>query len=178
MTCFASVILSGMCLASTSTTAASNALFQLFMIPYSGVVLLRVAPRGVTYVIRISRMDCLVRYSALLRRFPRLSPPCPLSSRHFAPGCNRYHTSPIWFLFAVCDCIVLLMPLRPACLLSSGVTQKRPMRVTSKPANENKARDVDSDGRRYSLRRHEQRLERRETTTSYSPGTTGMAVAA
>ncbi len=119
MTCFASLILSGMCLLSTSTTAASNALFQLFMIPYSGVVLLRVAPRGVTYVIRISRMDCLVRYSALLCRSLRLNPPCPLSSRHLAPGCSRYDTPPIWFLFAVCDCIVLLMPLRPACLLCS-----------------------------------------------------------
>ena len=55
--------------------------------------------------------------------------------------------------------------------LASAVTQIRPMMVTSKPANENRARDVDSGGRQCSLRRHEQRLERGKETTSYSPGT-------
>src|SRR5579872_1249599 len=48
--------------------------------------------------------------------------------------------------------------------------QNRPTRV--------KAWDVDSDMRCCSFCRHEQRLERSETTTSNSPGTTGMAVAA
>ncbi len=42
----------------------------------------------------------------------------------------------------------------------SGVTQKRPMRVTSKPANE-KARDIDSGEGLRSLRQHDQCLERR-----------------
>src|SRR5437667_4195895 len=41
---------------------------------------------------------------------------------------------------------------------SSVVTQNRPMRVTSKPANE-KARDIDSDGSPYRLLRYEQCLE-------------------
>src|SRR5256886_8176264 len=43
--------------------------------------------------------------------------------------------------------------------LASVVTQNRPMRVTSKPANE-KARDIDSDGSPYRLLRYEQCLER------------------
>src|SRR5271157_3264289 len=46
---------------------------------------------------------------------------------------------------------------------ASVVTQNRPMRVTSKPANE-KARDIDSDGSPYRLLRHEQCLERRKKT--------------
>src|ERR1019366_4808434 len=46
-----------------------------------------------------------------------------------------------------------------------------------KPAND-KVRDVDSDERPYRLRRHEQRLERREETTSHSTGTARMASAA
>src|SRR2546429_6228737 len=48
----------------------------------------------------------------------------------------------------------------------SVVTQNRPMRVTSKPANE-KARDIDSDGSPYRLLRYEQCLERSEETTSF-----------
>ncbi len=50
---------------------------------------------------------------------------------------------------------VALVRLEP-----SGVTQKRPMRVTSKPANE-KARDIDSGEGLRSLRQHDQCLERR-----------------
>jgi hypothetical protein len=46
------------------------------------------------------------------------------------------------------------------CAITSGVTQKRPMRVTSKPANE-KARDIDSGEGLRSLRQHDQCLERR-----------------
>src|ERR1035441_9707525 len=53
---------------------------------------------------------------------------------------------------------------------SSGVTENRPMKV--------RVWDVDSDMRCYSLRRHEQRLDRTQTTTSNRTGTTGMAVAA
>src|ERR1700746_360731 len=69
-------------------------------------------------------------------------------------------------------------PTRQASLASpaSGVTQKRPNRVGSKPAKVKEGRDVDCDARGCSLRRHEQRLERRETTTSSSLGTAGMAV--
>lgn len=44
--------------------------------------------------------------------------------------------------------------------MSSAVIQIRPMKVTPKPANE-KARDIDSGERLYSLRRHDQCLERR-----------------
>ena len=51
----------------------------------------------------------------------------------------------------------------------SAVTQNRPMRVTSKPANDKRARDIDRDQTVSSLRRHEQCLERRNKTTSTSP---------
>ena len=60
---------------------------------------------------------------------------------------------------------------------ASGITQKRPMRVTSKPAND-KARDIDSDGSLYRLRRHEQCLERRKETTSHRTREARMALAA
>src|ERR1035437_9565865 len=59
---------------------------------------------------------------------------------------------------------------------ASGITQKRPMRVTSKPAND-KTRDIDTGERAYSLRRHEQCLERRKETTSHRTGEARMAVA-
>ena len=47
-----------------------------------------------------------------------------------------------------------------------------------KSANENASRDVDSDVRQRSLRRHEQRLEPRKETTSISVATAGMVLAA
>src|SRR5207249_12072825 len=56
----------------------------------------------------------------------------------------------------------------------SVVTQNRPMRVTSKPANE-KARDIDSDGSPYRLLRYEQCLERSEETTSFGTREARMA---
>src|SRR5712692_3498837 len=46
-----------------------------------------------------------------------------------------------------------------------------------KPAND-KARDIDSDGSPYRLRRHEQCLERRKETTSHRTGEARMALAA
>src|SRR5207302_1524810 len=61
--------------------------------------------------------------------------------------------------------------------LASVVTQNRPMRVTSKPANE-KARDIDSDGSPYRLLRYEQCLERSEETTSFGTREARMALAA
>src|ERR1700728_2872446 len=61
--------------------------------------------------------------------------------------------------------------------ISSGITQKRPMRVTSKPAND-KTRDIDTGERAYSLRQHEQCLERRKETTSHRTGEPRMAFAA
>src|SRR5437667_7186682 len=61
--------------------------------------------------------------------------------------------------------------------LSSVVTQNRPMRVTSKPANE-KARGIDSDGSPYRLLRYEQCLERSEETTSFGTREARMALAA
>src|SRR5947209_1684777 len=60
---------------------------------------------------------------------------------------------------------------------ASVVTQNRPMRVTSKPANE-KARDIDSDGSPYRLLRYEQCLERSEETTSFGTREARMALAA
>src|SRR6202041_2520689 len=60
---------------------------------------------------------------------------------------------------------------------SSGITQKRAMRVTSKPAND-KTRDIDTGERAYSLRQHEQCLERRKETTSHRTGEARMALAA
>src|SRR5437870_1643739 len=60
---------------------------------------------------------------------------------------------------------------------TSVVTQNRPMRVTSKPANE-KARDIDSDGSPYRLLRYEQCLERSEETTSFGTREARMALAA
>src|SRR5437867_13354909 len=62
-------------------------------------------------------------------------------------------------------------------LFPSVVTQNRPMRVTSKPANE-KARDIDSDGSPYRLLRYEQCLERSEETTSFGTREARMALAA
>src|SRR5437879_1870720 len=62
-------------------------------------------------------------------------------------------------------------------LNASVVTQNRPMRVTSKPANE-KARDIDSDGSPYRLLRYEQCLERSEETTSFGTREARMALAA
>src|SRR6266566_2727707 len=61
--------------------------------------------------------------------------------------------------------------------IPSVVTQNRPMRVTSKPANE-KARDIDSDGSPYRLLRYEQCLERSEETTSFGTREARMALAA
>jgi hypothetical protein len=52
----------------------------------------------------------------LLRRFLLVSPPCPLSSGHLAPGCTRGNTFRSSFPIIL---TVLLMPLCPACLLSS-----------------------------------------------------------
>src|SRR5437016_12646080 len=60
--------------------------------------------------------------------------------------------------------------------VASVVTQNRPMRVTSKPANE-KARDIDSDGSPYRLLRYEQSLERSEETTSFGTREARMALA-
>src|SRR2546429_164341 len=60
---------------------------------------------------------------------------------------------------------------------TSVVTQNRPMRVTSKPANE-KARGIDSDGSPYRLLRYEQCLERSEETTSFGTREARMALAA
>src|SRR5437879_8397795 len=60
---------------------------------------------------------------------------------------------------------------------ASVVTQNRPMRVTSKPANE-KARGIDSDGSPYRLLRYEQCLERSEETTSFGTREARMALAA
>src|SRR2546429_7572616 len=67
--------------------------------------------------------------------------------------------------------------LRLKQLSASVVTQNRPMRVTSKPANE-KARDIDSDGSPYRLLRYEQCLERSEETTSFGTREARMALAA
>src|SRR5580693_4650274 len=65
----------------------------------------------------------------------------------------------------------------PHLAAASGITQKRPMRVTSKPAND-KTRDIDTGERAYSLRQHEQCLERRKETTSHRTGEARMAFAA
>jgi hypothetical protein len=46
-----------------------------------------------------------------------------------------------------------------------------------KPAND-KTRDIDSDERAYSLRQHEQCLERREETTSHRTGEARVALVA
>src|SRR5256884_9481942 len=62
-------------------------------------------------------------------------------------------------------------------VLPSVVTQNRPMRVTSKPANE-KARGIDSDGSPFRLLRYEQCLERSEETTSFGTREARMALAA
>jgi hypothetical protein len=57
-------------------------------------------------------------------------------------------------------------------------TQIRPMMATSKPSKENQVRDVDSGLGQCTLRRHGQRLERRETTASYSVRAFGLVLAA
>jgi len=61
---------------------------------------------------------------------------------------------------------------------ASGVTQNRPWRVTSKPANDKPlSQDVNSDVRAITLRRCEQRLERANETTNHRAGATGMVAA-
>src|SRR6266704_4293286 len=59
---------------------------------------------------------------------------------------------------------------------SSGVTQKRPLRVTSKPAIK-KARDIDFERSLYRLPRYEQCFERREETTSHRTGEARVVLA-
>ena len=76
----------------------------------------------------------------------------------------------------------------PACLWegkiewlgdSSGVTQNRPLMVTSKPAiKRNDTQDIDSDESLFSLCRHEQCLERTRETASLSTGAAGMVLTA
>jgi hypothetical protein len=63
--------------------------------------------------------------------------------------------------------------------IPSAVTQNRPLKVTSKPANgRNSGRDIDSDAKPRRLARHEQCLERRNQTTSNSPWAAGMVATA
>ena len=60
--------------------------------------------------------------------------------------------------------------LSSVCIIrqSSVITQNRPLVITSKPANGRSVRDIDSAAKPFRLARHEQCLERRETTTSHS----------
>src|SRR6266480_2378882 len=61
---------------------------------------------------------------------------------------------------------------------TSGVTQIRPYRVTSKPAMDKPLnQDVNSGVRAITLRRCEQRLERANETTSHRAGAAGMVAA-
>ena len=60
----------------------------------------------------------------------------------------------------------------------SAVTQNRPLRVTSKPANGSSVRGIDSDAKPFRLARHEQCLERRKATTNFGPWAPRLVTAA